>query len=138
MALALADPSFAALLSLFPRPATGRARSSPVPGRQAPSPAVTRQPCEEGGPVPSCELCHEAAWSGPAREWRGPSLGTLLCRVLELAAMLSPCAPAPSQKPLPKGKNQFSLCGKAAAIMLVILHPSLSLGLPSCCLVASA
>ncbi|XP_059514156.1 pyruvate kinase PKM isoform X2 [Myotis daubentonii] len=35
-------------------------RNTPVPRAKPSAPWRTRQPCEEGGPVSSCQLCHEA------------------------------------------------------------------------------
>lgn len=110
MASALSDLSFPALLSAFPWQALGKAHRTPVPtARPRPPwklgkrPWGARQPCEEGGPV-SCKLCHEAAWSSPARERHGPSLAVF------------PSTPTPSQKLLPEWKSHSPPDGGEAAV----------------------
>lgn len=94
----------------------GQASAPCVHGSQARRPVVTRQPCEEGGPVPSCKLCHEAAWSGPARERRGPSLGMFLCQGASACRHLDSLYPPPAiRKSFQNGRPHFSSFGGETA-----------------------
>lgn len=97
-----------------------------VHGSWAGGPAVTRQPCEEGGPVPSRKLCHEAACPSPLPgSGTGPAWACFHARVLEPTATSSPSAPLKKKKSFQNGRmNLPCIGGEIAAGQLDFHHPT--------------